>query len=238
MEIEIIVTSLDDLKIVNFFNQKYPDIFTRVELCKDLEKNGFTANYETIEEISKYQTNLKIFALIRRSESYFFDENSYFSMIKDIEYCKSLNIYGVVIGLITKDLTIDQLNIEKIKKISHPLEVTFHKAFDHVKDYQKSINILKNLNINYCLTVCDSNEKFLEKNLKNLLTIRKIFPNLIIGGGVDLENIKIILKNNFKIAHLGKAVRENNSFKNPISFTKMEKLAKLIKERNIHFPKN
>ena len=55
-------------------------------------------------------------------------------MAEDVKLCKKLGWNGVVIGLLQNDGSLDVRRTAKLVELAYPLEVTFHRAFDHCRD--------------------------------------------------------------------------------------------------------
>jgi copper homeostasis protein len=55
-------------------------------------------------------------------------------MKHDILTAKSLNVTGVVFGLLLPDGSVDKVKTKMLVDLAHPLQVTFHRAFDVCKD--------------------------------------------------------------------------------------------------------
>lgn len=55
-------------------------------------------------------------------------------MLQDIKLCHSLNVEGVVIGVLLPDGSVDKIRVKRMVEAAQPMLVTFHRAFDMVKD--------------------------------------------------------------------------------------------------------
>jgi copper homeostasis protein len=73
-------------------------------------------------------------------------------MQTDIECCKQLGVPAVVFGLLTKYGEIDELNTRKLVELARPMQVTFHKAFDELKDPLNGLETLIQLGVDRILT--------------------------------------------------------------------------------------
>ena len=58
---------------------------------------------------------------------------------KDIEFCKSIDVDGVVIGFLNPDGSVDKETTTEMAKLASPMSVTFHRAFDMSADPEKSL---------------------------------------------------------------------------------------------------
>ena len=73
-------------------------------------------------------------------------------MKKDIEMCKEIGVEGVVFGILTKDNKIDMERTLELIKLSGPLKVAFHMAFDEVEDSIAALDQLIILGVDRVLT--------------------------------------------------------------------------------------
>ena len=73
-------------------------------------------------------------------------------MRHDIEVAKALGAAGVVFGVLTADGTIDREQMANLTELARPLSLTFHKAFDQVRDQAAALEVLMELGVDRVLT--------------------------------------------------------------------------------------
>lgn len=106
----------------------------RIELCVNPHEGGTTPSYGMIAE-SRKATSIQLFPIIRpRGGDFLYTDEEFQSMLHDIEICKNLNCDGVVIGMLNADGNIDMNRSSKLMEAAGSMQVTFHRAFDRVKD--------------------------------------------------------------------------------------------------------
>jgi len=102
----------------------------RIELCASPEEGGTTPSpglVRTARELLRIQ----LYPIIRpRGGDFLYSEEEYLTMLRDIEYCKQVGCNGVVIGLLTKDGSVDKKRCARLVEAAYPMGVTFHRAFD------------------------------------------------------------------------------------------------------------
>ena len=121
-------------------------------------------------------------------------------MISDIELMvKNIGVYSIVIGCLTKDNEIDIETNKKLilyaRKLNKNIQVTFHMAFDEIKnienDYQKNIDILINLGVNRILTKgCKTNALDGKENIKKYVEYANNRIIIMPGKSVTDENFQ------------------------------------------------
>ena len=180
----------------------------RIELCKDLHLDGLTPDYQnaknTIEKL-----NIPVFVLIRPREGDFVYSNEEFELMKrDILKFKEIGCKGIVSGILNNDKTIDIERTRELVKLSRPLEFTFHRAFDVVKDPFNEIENLVEIGVNRILT---SGQK--DKAMDGLVLLEKL--NSISDKRIIIMPGSGISKNNLKSFNLFREI--HGSFKKEIN---------------------
>ena len=162
----------------------------RIELCKDLHLDGLTPDYESAKRtIGKLK--IPVFILIRPREGDFIYSDEEFELMKqDIVKFKEMGCKGIVSGVLNDDRSIDIKRTKELLELSRPLEFTFHRAFDIVKDPVEEIENLIKMGIGRVLTSGQKNKALegleLLEELKNISNCRII---IMPGSGINRSNI-------------------------------------------------
>ncbi len=124
----------------------------RVELCDNLLVGGTTPSAGTIAEACR-RLSIPVHVLIRpRAGDFIYSEPEIAVMRHDIEVAKTLGAAGVVLGVLTRDATIDREQTAELVALARPLCVTFHKAFDQTAEPLEALDILIALGVERVLT--------------------------------------------------------------------------------------
>ena len=129
-------------------------------------------------------------------------------MKSDIVKFKEMGCKGIVSGVLSNDKSIDIERTQELVELSKPLEFTFHRAFDLVKDPIEEIENLIQMGIDRVLT-SGQKEKAID-GLVLLEKLNKISKNRIViipGSGISKNNLRNF--DSFKEVH--------GSFKREIS---------------------
>jgi copper homeostasis protein len=174
----------------------------RIELCKDLHLDGLTPAYEIAKKtIDKLK--IPVFILIRPREGDFDYSNEEFELMKaDIMKFKEMGCKGIVCGILNDDKTIDLNRTSELVKLSKPLEFTFHRAFDKLKNLEKGIKELIGIGVKRILT-SGKHQKAI-KSIKNLEKYKNISENEVVimpGGSINKIDLKFFKKKGFKEVH-------------------------------------
>ena len=183
---EVCVYSLEDaLKAEN-------NGANRIELCGRLDLDGLTPSRDLISNAFSV-LKIPIRVMIRpKHPSFEYSEDEIKTMIDDIEFCKRLGLDGVVFGCLNKNSNFQMDQINRLSKISKPLNVIIHKAIDSTSSVLDSLSLItKNSNINGVLT--SGGEHFAINAIETLKKMLVLAPDrfeIIIAGGITFENFE------------------------------------------------
>ena len=143
----------------------------RIELCSAFQLGGITPSIGLIKEAIKLD-KIPIHCLIRpREGDFFYDSNEINIISNDIIVAKELGCKGVVVGCLNNDYSLDLKTLQNFIDLAYPMEITFHRAFDLVKDPFEAMNKLIKLGFNRILSSGQKNNAELGiellKELKN-----------------------------------------------------------------------
>lgn len=106
----------------------------RIELCAELNHGGTTPANAAMRKVHE-DLEIPVFPIIRPRKGNFVYTNSEFAaMQRDIAFARDLGMEGVVLGILRPDNSIDVERTKELVELAHPLEVTFHRAFDYASD--------------------------------------------------------------------------------------------------------
>jgi len=84
-------------------------------------------------QMARANVALPIFAMIRpRAGDFTYSAEELGQMRGEIDTAKQLGMDGIVLGLLTRDQSVDVERTRQLVKAAQPLPVTFHRAFDDV----------------------------------------------------------------------------------------------------------
>lgn len=111
----------------------------RIELCANPGEGGTTPSYGMIR-VAKAKCSIPVFVMIRaRGGDFLYTDEEFRIMREDIIQCRDYGCDGVVLGLLNADGTVDIKRTKELVQLAYPMEVTFHRAFDRVKDAHQSL---------------------------------------------------------------------------------------------------
>jgi copper homeostasis protein len=102
----------------------------RIELCSGLSEGGITPSHGLIRAAVE-RTGLAVHVLLRpRGGSFEYTQSEIAVMREDIKHAKQLGATGVVLGMLRSDGSVDVDGMCELVQLAHPMQVTFHRAFD------------------------------------------------------------------------------------------------------------
>ncbi len=124
----------------------------RVELCDNYQEGGTTPSYGAIQ-LAVNTLKIPANIIVRpRGGDFLYTSIEYDIIREDVLNIKESGANGVVIGFLKPNGDIDLNRTKEIVRLAHPLEVTFHRAFDMCRDPLTALEQLKETGITRILT--------------------------------------------------------------------------------------
>lgn len=125
----------------------------RIELCQALSLDGLTPSTGLLRRVRERFPNLRIHVLIRAREGNFvYDDDEVAIMEADIRSAVELKASAIVCGALTAEGEIDTKAMQRWIAAAQGLPITFHRAFDWVKEPKKALEQLVELGVARVLT--------------------------------------------------------------------------------------
>jgi copper homeostasis protein len=124
----------------------------RVELCSDLIEGGLTPGYGVLK-VTRERLRIPVMVMVRpRGGDFCYSEAEFAAMLHDVRMAKEAGAGGVVLGVLTPDADVDVERTRRLVAEARPLPVTFHRAFDMVRDPFAALETLVALGVDRVLT--------------------------------------------------------------------------------------
>lgn len=175
----------------------------RIELCDALREDGLTPSSELIHQACE-KIHLPIHVLIRpRAGDFFYSEEELMAIEHQIEMVLKFPVAGVVVGHLSEDCVPSLSILEKWRSMTRGKELTFHRAFDRVKDPFHVLESLIHAGFDRILT---SGLKERASDglglLKDLHSVADGRITIMPGGGIHHHNIHLFKHAGFEEVHL------------------------------------
>ncbi|HET7632395.1 MAG TPA: copper homeostasis protein CutC [Gemmatimonadaceae bacterium] len=124
----------------------------RVELCANLYEGGTTPS-PGLMALARERLSIPVHVLVRpRGGDFLYDETELQTLLGDIAFAKGVGVAGVVLGTLNPDGAVDDRSTRALIEAARPLSITFHRAFDLVRDPFEALDTLMALGVDRVLT--------------------------------------------------------------------------------------
>ena len=167
----------------------------RIELCANPHEGGTTPSYGLIA-VARAVTSLALFPIVRpRGGDFLYTKMEFDSMIADVEQCKRLGCDGVVLGILRRDGRVDVDRCAELMHHAGAMQVTFHRAFDRVRDPMQALEDVIGLGCSRILTSGLHPSADLGKDmLRALVGAAGNRITIMPGSGVRSDNVLALAK--------------------------------------------
>jgi copper homeostasis protein len=167
----------------------------RIELCSAPAEGGLTPSAGTMR-VTRRNLTIPIHVMIRPREGDFcYSDQEFKIMLLDVAAAKIAGMEGIVCGILQKDGTIDEQRMKLIVEAAHPMNVTFHRAFDMSENLEESLEIIIKCGISRVLT-SGGKQTAIEgiQMIKQLSELSAGRISIMPGSGINEHNISEIIQ--------------------------------------------
>jgi copper homeostasis protein len=209
----------------------------RIELISNAFEGGLTPSFGLIQAVLK-KVRIPVHVMIRpHSNSFRYTPNDIEVMKIDINISRDLGASGIVLGVLNEQQGIDVHSLSLLLSNSGELSVTFHRAFDEVKDQRLAMAVLSSFpSIHRILTsggqpeVCHATTEIRE--LIEYGERSRSHISIVAGSGLTVENLPAFLdQTGVTEVHFGSGVREFGSYRNKIDRCRLEQIRHIIENK-------
>jgi copper homeostasis protein len=163
----------------------------RLELCDNLGDGGTTPSAGMISAV-KAAVRIPVFVIVRpRGGGFVYSDVETGVMRLDVEAARMLGADGIVVGTLTRDARIDVEQLRALRDAAAGLPVTFHRAFDLVRDQDAALETLMAERIPRVLTSGGASSAIEGATAIGALVRRAAGQvEILAGGGVREENVQ------------------------------------------------
>lgn len=108
-------------------------------MCDNPIEGGTTPSWGTVKRVRE-EIGILLYPIIRpRSGNYWYDDDEFEIMRRDVEICKALGCNGISVGISTVDALIDAERMKRVVEWAYPMGVTCNRVIDSSPDLFKSL---------------------------------------------------------------------------------------------------
>jgi copper homeostasis protein len=124
----------------------------RLEVCSALALGGLTPGPGTWGVVRR-TVEIPLTLLLRpRRGDFSYGAGEFEALELDVDYARENGAQGVALGCLTQDGHVDRERTARLVERARPLEVTFHRAFDHARDQEEALEVLAELGVERVLS--------------------------------------------------------------------------------------
>ena len=87
-----------------------------------------------------------------RGGNFFYTQDEFAVMKRDVEFCKRAGVEGVVFGILRSNRTLDVARMRTLVERAHGLEITMHRTIDEIQRWKQAVDQLITLGVTRILT--------------------------------------------------------------------------------------
>ncbi len=205
--LEVAVDSLEALKAAEEAGAD------SIELCAHLDEGGVSPPDQLLSEAVAL-AKVPIRVMVRPRSGDFIYTNKEFQLMKDeILRATKAGVEGVVLGMLFNEKEIDVKMTKTLVDLARPMKLTFHRAFDLLKNPLQAFDDVIATGADTLLTSggAESAEQGVEM-LAKLVKKSKGRISILAGGGVRGKNVaKIVRTTGVRAVHVGAALNHRGS---------------------------
>ena len=191
----------------------------RIELCSALTIGGLSPDSALYKNVRRH-TDLPVRVLLRpRAGDFCYSSYEFEVLCDEVREYRKLGADVVVIGCLTPDGQIDTGRMDQLCSLAGDMDITFHRAFDMVRDAHEALEQIRRLGITTVLTsgLSASVERG-KDTICSLIESAGDDVQIMPGGGVTEKNIgRLASELGAKAFHMSAKtlVNGNMTYRNP-----------------------
>jgi len=224
--LEVIATTVADARLAA---QAGAD---RLELVTAMGEGGLTPSIGLIEAVVN-TVSISVNVIVRpHSRSFVYDADDHALMLHDVRAVKAAGANGVVIGMLNVDGEIDREQLARAIDAADGLAVTFHRAFDEVRDQQKALDVLLGFNAVTNVLTSGGQPSVLDAEATIRALLRQASGShctVLAGAGLTVDAVAgFVSRTQVQAVHFGSGVRVGGNGLAPIDIDKVARVRALL----------
>ncbi|SEO54135.1 copper homeostasis protein CutC [Paenibacillus sp. OV219] len=234
MLLEVIALTEEDAMTASRFGAD------RIELVSVIEEGGLTPDASVISQVAAVCT-IPMHIMIRpHSRSFQYSEADLADMIRSIEEIRAMQLPKLgafVLGVLNADQTVDEEQLKALLEAAGDVPVTFHRAFDEVRDQAEALDTLMRYPQVRTVLTSGGVPNVLHATEQIAKLVRQVQAKgsaleILAGSGLTVEAVsEFVEATPVRAVHFGSGVRENGSSTAPIDSARLSDLRAILNQR-------
>lgn len=200
----------------------------RVELVSDMAADGLSPTIETLRDVATVAT-IPVMVMVRfHNRDFIYNQDELEQMAAFMDEARNYNIGGFVFGTLNTERQVDTYSLEYLLAHAGNLPVTFHRAFDRVRDQTEALEVL--LRYPQVKTILTSGgTQPIAENIAHLQQLERQASGqirILAGGGITADNLPALKNTGVKSMHIGSLARYFGDFFEAIDIDYVQSLKK------------
>ncbi|WP_375105006.1 copper homeostasis protein CutC [Paenibacillus sp. RS8] len=229
MLLEVIATTLSDAVLAEQYGAD------RIELITGISEGGLTPSLGLIEKV-RDSVSIPVRVMVRpHARSFYYDKDDIETMARDIQHIASIGGLAIVMGMLGQEGSIDEESLQRLLHVAKDLEVTFHRAFDEVRDQFEALEILTRYpQITDILT--SGAQTTAPRGAERIAALEQFSVgrsiSILAGSGLTADGISnFIQRTGVHRVHFGSAIREDGDALKPIDPLRLQAVRNLLDQK-------
>ncbi|MFP3586405.1 copper homeostasis protein CutC [Paraburkholderia sp. SIMBA_055] len=224
--LEVIATTVADARLAAHAGAD------RLELVTAMGEGGLTPSIGLIEAVVN-AVSIPVNVIVRpHSRSFVYDADDHALMLHDVRAVKAAGANGVVIGMLNVDGEIDREQLARAIDAADGLAVTFHRAFDEVRDQRKALDVLLGFDAVTNVLTSGAQPSVLNAEATIRALVRQAAGShctVLAGAGLTVDAVAgFVSRTQVQAVHFGSGVRVGGNGLAPIDIDKVARVRALL----------
>ncbi|KAI7261293.1 hypothetical protein KC345_g9799 [Hortaea werneckii] len=229
MLLEVIATTVSDAVTAERYGAD------RIELITGIREGGLTPSLGLIEAVRE-AVGIPVRVMVRpHARSFMYDASDADTMLRDIRHITRIGGLSLVMGMLRSDGAVDEELLIRLLDAAGGMEVTYHRAFDEVRDQLEALDVLKQYpQITDILTSGGSAVATSPDGMARIALLERLSASssisILAGSGLNAAVLKdFIARTDVHRVHFGSAVREDGDPLRPVDPLRLEAVRMMLK---------
>jgi copper homeostasis protein len=211
----------------------------RLEVVRELDRDGLTPDLETVKRMRE-AVSIPLHVMIRPRDTFTgYSAADVRAMRRSLRALKEAGADGAVMGFLTKHGEIDLQTLQEVLTGTEGMSITFHRAFDHVRDPRRALlDLIEGADVHRILTSGTAPSALEGMDMLADLSVHaKERIVLMAGAGITVDTLPLLVRRTgLREFHIGRGVRTPPTHDGTVDSDKLRHIAALARSLTVGGP--